>query len=39
MQRKGQPDEIAGLISFLLSDRASYVTGQHFTADGRWSAK
>jgi NAD(P)-dependent dehydrogenase (short-subunit alcohol dehydrogenase family) len=39
MQRKGQVDEISGLISFLLSDKASYVTAACFTADGGWTAK
>jgi len=39
MQRKGTPDEIAGLILFLLSDRATYMTGQCFVADGGWTAK
>ncbi len=39
MQRKGQPDEMTGLISFLLGDGSSYVTGQCFTADGGWTAK
>lgn len=39
MQRKGQVDEISGLISFLLSDKASYVTATCFTADGGWTAK
>lgn len=39
MQRKGQPNEIAGLIAFLLSDSSSYVTGACFTADGGWTAK
>jgi len=39
MQRKGTPDEIAGIILFLLSDAASYVTAQCFTADGGWTAK
>lgn len=39
MQRKGKPDEMAGIILFLLGDRSSYVTGQCFTADGGWTAK
>lgn len=39
MQRKGQVEEISPLISFLLSDDASYITGQCFTADGGWTAK
>jgi NAD(P)-dependent dehydrogenase (short-subunit alcohol dehydrogenase family) len=32
--RIGRPDEIAPIISFLLSDSASYVTGAIWTADG-----
>lgn len=39
MGRKAKPAEIATLIRFLLSSEASYVTGQHFTADGGWTAK
>jgi NAD(P)-dependent dehydrogenase (short-subunit alcohol dehydrogenase family) len=39
MQRKGQVGEIAGIIAFLLGDKASYVTAACFTADGGWTAK
>jgi NAD(P)-dependent dehydrogenase (short-subunit alcohol dehydrogenase family) len=38
-QRKGTPEEIANMILFLLSDKATYVTGQSFVVDGGWTAK
>jgi gluconate 5-dehydrogenase len=34
MQRLGEPEEIAGAVAFLVSDAASYVTGQALVIDG-----
>lgn len=34
MQRLGQPEEVASSVSFLLSDRAAYMTGQVLHVDG-----
>jgi NAD(P)-dependent dehydrogenase (short-subunit alcohol dehydrogenase family) len=38
-QRKGKPDEIANMIMFLLSEKATYMNGQYFVVDGGWTAK
>jgi 3-oxoacyl-[acyl-carrier protein] reductase len=34
MQRIADPSEIGEAVAFLLSDRASYITGTHLTVDG-----
>lgn len=34
LERRGQPEEVAKLIAFLLSDESSYTTGSCYTIDG-----
>jgi 3-oxoacyl-[acyl-carrier protein] reductase len=34
MQRAGTPDDVAGLVSFLASERAGYITGQIIAVSG-----
>lgn len=38
MKRMGKPVDIAPIVSFLLSDKASYITGQNIAVDGGWTA-
>jgi 3-oxoacyl-[acyl-carrier protein] reductase len=35
-QRIGEPHELAALVAFLASERASYITGQSIAVDGGW---
>jgi glucose 1-dehydrogenase/3-oxoacyl-[acyl-carrier protein] reductase len=37
--RAGQPREIGTVVAFLVSDDASYLTGQSFFVDGGWQGK
>jgi NAD(P)-dependent dehydrogenase (short-subunit alcohol dehydrogenase family) len=36
--RWGQPEDVANAVSFLCSDRASYITGINLPVDGGWMA-
>jgi 3-oxoacyl-[acyl-carrier protein] reductase len=36
MGRLGEPQELAALVAFLASSRASYITGQSIAVDGGW---
>lgn len=38
MGRVGVPEEIAGAVSYLLSDDAAYTTGTEIAVDGGWTA-
>lgn len=37
LKRMGKPDDIAPLVSFLLSDESEYITGQNIAIDGGWT--
>lgn len=39
MNRLGTPDEIAGLVAFLVSDDAGYITGETIVASGGMASR
>ncbi|KAJ8008457.1 hypothetical protein DPEC_G00105020 [Dallia pectoralis] len=39
IKRAGEPEEIGGVIAFLCSKDASYITGETITATGGWSCR
>ena len=36
--RLAKSEEIANVVEFLISDKASFVTGTNFVVDGGWTA-
>ena len=37
--RLGQPEEVAQVVAFLLSDDASFVTGSQYVVDGAYTSQ
>jgi len=37
MRRTGQPEEVAGVVAFLASDEASFMTGAAVEVSGGWN--
>lgn len=38
LKRMGKESDVAGMVAFLLSPEAAYITGQHIMVDGGWTA-
>ncbi len=37
LKRRGTPEDLADVVAFLASDRASFVTGQMLSVCGGWA--
>ena len=37
LKRRGKPEELANVVAFVASDRASFITGQTIEVDGGWA--
>ena len=35
--RKGEPEEVAALVSYLLGDESKFTTGAAYSVDGGWN--
>ena len=38
IDRMAKPDDIYGMLEFLISEKSNYITGQNFHVDGGFSA-
>ena len=39
LNRWGKPNDLFGLVEYLISKKSSYTTGQDFVIDGGWISK
>ena len=39
VNRWGNPDDLFGIVEYLISKKSSYTTGQDFIIDGGWTSK